>query len=218
MSATVSVNATAWCSWPRVTRQRQCRRRRRRRSISADRHGRRICQERQADARNLLRGSRGPAADAGLDEQPAATEADCDRRRDGQADVSHRFHGPAPPAPAFNRDDGQRQCHEGRRDAVVKATLNVEPAANADGNGLIGDDRQPEGRIGRREDAGDQGGGRPRGIGEQQLGYHRARNHRQREADTQQATRQTKVGADGSERDRRRVRKQQHGQGELGQQ
>jgi hypothetical protein len=116
----------------------------------------------------------------------------------------------------LGRDRGDEEGDEWRRDAVVEAALDVERSSDAHRNGLVGDDRQAERRVGGRQDGGDQGCRRPPDLGKHEVGEQRAGNDRERQPDEQQPARQTCIALDIPQLDRRGIGEQQQGEGQLG--
>ena len=116
----------------------------------------------------------------------------------------------------LGRGRSDEKGDEWRRDPVVETALDVERSPNPRRNGLVGDDRQAERRVGGRQDRGDQCRRRPPDLGKHEVGQQRAGHDRQRQPDEQQPAGQTGVALDVPQPDRRRIGEQQQGQRQLG--
>ena len=150
-------------------------------------------------------------------EELAAEVSDDDRGDDRQPDLLERLEAPCRVAEGFlGRGHGDEQGDERRGDPVVETALDVERPPDPRRNGLVGDDRQAERRVGGRQDGGDQRRRGPADVGKHEVGQQRTGHDRERQTDEQQPVGQSRVALDVPQLDRRRIGEQQQGQGQLG--
>ena len=185
--------------------------------VPADRHRPLVGQQRQGQDGDLLRDPGGPATVVGHRQQLPAQVADHHRGHDRQPDLGERLQPPCRVAERFlGRDRGDEQGDKGCRDPIVEAALDIQGSSDPHRNGRVGDHRQPERRVGRGQDGGQQRRRRPPDLGKHQIGHQRAGNDRQRQPDEQQPAGQPGVALDIAQPDRGGVGEQQQGQGQLG--
>jgi len=186
-------------------------------AVPADRHGPLVGQQRQGEDSDLVGHRRGPATVIGQGQQLPANIADHDRSHDGQPDLGERFQPPCRLAePFLGGHDSDEEGDQWRRDAIVEPALDIQRSSDPRRNGLVGDHRQPQRRVGGRQDGGDQCCRRPPDLGKHQVCQQRARNDRERQPDEQQPAGHTGIAFDIPQPDRGGIGEQQQGQGQLG--
>jgi hypothetical protein len=158
-------------------------------------------------------------APARLRDDPGDQQARGHASQDAVADLLHQQRGGAAPAGDLRFHVGRRDGREQQRhaDAVVEPAFDVESLADPLRHARLGDDRLPEGSVGRRQHDREDHGLFDAELPEDRCRRHRAQEEGQRQADGEEPQRHADGAAQLTEVDARRVGEQYERQRRLGQ-
>jgi hypothetical protein len=189
-------------------------------AVGVHRQRTRVDEHDHGQRRGRLEPGVGGTVAAGRADQPRAGRAGGDAPRHPAEDLP--CDRPCPLAEAQlaaeATGDGRGQEHVDERggDAVVEPALDVEHAADAQGDALVGEDRRAEGGVGGSHDGPDRAGHPHAQAADEQRRRTRSRQDREGQADGEQADRQAHVGPEAGDAHPRRVGEEQQGQGGFG--